>query len=318
MLPKTGLVPDSKSGQVIRARTRAGENRLGGYGFSSVAKATTPQDSRSDCIFSTSANCTGWRPSIHCSGNRRIVRVEHYDQRQLLPLSKRSTFWISTNSNPPTRFALGLVFELALFPDMFTVSFVAVKNTQISVSERRQRGRPPHLKHPLGVLRRIIGKTQQEFARLLGDYSHHTIEAIERGALQLSEGLAQQISEKTGINLGWLLRGDPKAPPLDTHERPYTKETFERIRFRGLVIDHPPPGDPRLLGIMASAGQKGTVDLCDYRLTEALDVLERRFGHVHNVKSVEDMVRVLFGKPESQNSAKAFKARRKHTKESGR
>lgn len=210
---------------------------------------------------------------------------------------------------------------------------MAVKSTQINVSERRQRGRPPRLKHPVGVLRRIIGKTQQEFARLLGDYSHHTIEAIERGALRLSEGLAQQISEKTGVNAGWLLRGDPKAPPLDTHARPYTKETFERIRFRGLVIDHPPPGDPwtlqairrwadthcqRLLGIMASAGQKGTVDLCDYRLTDALDVLERRFGHVHNVKSVEDVVRVLFGKPESQNSAKAFKARRKHTKESGR
>lgn len=209
---------------------------------------------------------------------------------------------------------------------------MAVKSTQINVSERRQRGRPPRLKHPVGVLRRIIGKTQQEFARLLGDYSHHTIEAIERGALRLSEGLAQQISEKTGINVGWLLRGDPKAPPLDTHERPYTKETFERARFHGPVIEHPAPGDfltlqelrrwadkhcHQLLGILASAVQKGTVDLCDYRLTEALDVLERRFGHVQNVKSVEDVLRVMFGKPESQNSAKAFKARRKHTKESG-
>ncbi len=228
--------------------------------------------------------------------------------------------------------ALGRVFELAVFPYMITVYRVGIKNTQVIVGERRQRGRPPRLKHPLGVLRRIIGKTQQEFARFLGNYSHHTIEAIERGVLQLSEGLAQQISEETGINAGWLLRGDPKAPPFDTHERPYTKETFERTQIRAGVLMHPCPIDcwtlqelrrwgdkhyERLMGIMASAVQQGTIDLCDYRLTEALDVLERRFGHVQNVKSVEDVLQVLSQKPGSQDGAKAGKTRRKPTKGPG-
>ena len=167
-----------------------------------------------------------------------------------------------------------------------------VKNYQPgNANQKRGRGRPPQLRHPLGVLRNIIGKTQQEFALLLGGYSHHTIEAIERRALELSEQLAQEISKKTNINVGWLLRGDPQAPPVDTQNRRYTKETFELAQ----VLDHPPPGGGaltlqellrwaahkhcrRVLGIMASAVEKGTVGLCDYRLTEALDNLEKRFG----------------------------------------
>ena len=134
--------------------------------------------------------------------------------------------------------------------------------------QKPKRGRPPHLRHPLGVLRNIIGKTQQEFALFLGDYSHHTIEAIERGALELSERLAQEISKKTNINVGWLLRGDPQAPPVDTRSRRYTRKTFELAQ----VLDHPPPGDGmtlqellhwaadkhcrRVLGILASARLK--------------------------------------------------------------
>ena len=114
-----------------------------------------------------------------------------------------------------------------------------VKYAELSKGDQKpKRGRPPHLTHPLGVLRNIIGKTQQEFALSLGNYSHHTIEAIERGALELSERLAQQISQKADISVGWLLRGDPKAPPLDTHNRPYTRETFELAQ----VLEHPPPG----------------------------------------------------------------------------
>src|SRR5258708_18345531 len=141
-----------------------------------------------------------------------------------------------------------------------------VKNSDPSKTyQKRKRGRPSHLRHPLGVLRSIIGKTQQEFALLLGDYSHHTIEAIERGALELSEQLAQEISKKTNISVGWLLRGDPQAPPVDTQNRRYTTETFELTR----VLEHPPPGGGltlqellrwaadkhcrRVLGIMASA-----------------------------------------------------------------
>ena len=200
-----------------------------------------------------------------------------------------------------------------------------VKNARPSnANQKRGRGRPPQLRHPLGVLRNIIGKTQQEFALLLGDYSHHTIEAIERGALELSEQLAQEISKKTNINVGWLLRGDPLAPPVDTQNRRYTPETFELAQ----VLEHPPPGGgltlqkllywaadkhcQRVLGIMASAVEKGVAGLCDYRLTEALDKLEKRFGCDLSATSQRGVTQMLL---RSQIGTKAGKADPKANKE---
>ncbi len=216
------------------------------------------------------------------------------------------------------------VFYLQLFPYHFTVYAMQVRNSGPSKTyQKRKRGRPPHLRHPLGVLRNIIGKTQQEFALLLGDYSHHTIEAIERGALELSEQLAQEISNKTNINVGWLLRGDPRALPVDTRNRPYTRKTFELARVR----EHPAPGGGltlqellhwaadkhcrRVLGIIASAVEKGTADLCDYRLTEALDNLEKRFGCDLHPTSQRGLIAMLM---RSQIGPKPCKANSKAKK----
>ena len=206
-----------------------------------------------------------------------------------------------------------------------------IKNSDPSKTyQKPKRGRPPHLRHPVGVLRNIIGKTQQEFALLLGDYSHHTIEAIERGALALSERLAQEISKATNINVGWLLRGDPQAPPVDTRSRRYTRKTFELAQ----VLDHPPPGDGltlqelmhwaadkhcrRVLGILASAVQKGTAGLCDYRLTEALDSLEKRFGCDPDPTSQRGLTKMLLRSPAAfQIGQKPGKANSKAKKKQG-
>ena len=207
-----------------------------------------------------------------------------------------------------------------------------VKHAERSKGDPKpKRGRPPGLTHPVGVLRQIIGQTQQEFARSLGNYSHHTIEAIERGALGLSEQLAQQISQKTDISVGWLLRGDPQAPPLDTHNRPYTRETFELAQ----VLEHPPPGGGvtlqellgwasakhcrRVLGIVASAAQKGAGNLCDYRLTEALDNLEKRFGYDPHSASAHGLTeRLLQDGSVSPAELKPAKAKSKRKKKAPR
>jgi len=203
-----------------------------------------------------------------------------------------------------------------------------VKKAQVGeANPKRGRGRPPQLRHPLGVLRNIIGQTQQEFALLLGDYSQHTIEAIERGALELSEQLAQQISERTKIDVSWLLRGDPKAQPVDIQNRRYTRETFELAQ----VIDHPPPGGGltlqellrwaedkhcrRVLGIIASAIKKGAAGICEYRLTEALDKLEKRFGCDRHAASESGLIQMLLRSQPATKPARQI-PRSKRRKES--
>ena len=53
-------------------------------------------------------------------------------------------------------------------------------------------------------LRRTLGKTQGDFADLLG-VSRNTITSVETGRLKLSDKLARRISEETGASSTWLL-----------------------------------------------------------------------------------------------------------------
>jgi len=138
--------------------------------------------------------------------------------------------------------------------------------------------------HPLAVLRRLIGKTQPQMATML-DCSAATIQSIEVRRLKLSEKLAQKISRRTDIHPGWLLKGDPLAPPVDTTGAPYAQETFERNQ----VIIHPPPVlrvDDwlseicfQILGILASAHSRKELALCEFKVNEALQGLQNRFGY---------------------------------------
>ncbi|TSA30392.1 MAG: XRE family transcriptional regulator [Verrucomicrobiaceae bacterium] len=67
------------------------------------------------------------------------------------------------------------------------------------------------LKHPIAVLRRLLGFNQQEFAQLV-QRSRSTIKAVELGHLALSQKLADHIAAMTGVDAGWLTEGDPHAP----------------------------------------------------------------------------------------------------------
>src|SRR5687768_12675056 len=97
--------------------------------------------------------------------------------------------------------------------------------------------RPSQLKHPVAVLRKIIGMGQKEFAAMM-DCSVATIQSIELGPerLKLSEELAERIEVETGVWMGWLLFGDPKNPPVALVDadkvlfKLYTKNTFENHR----------------------------------------------------------------------------------------
>lgn len=92
------------------------------------------------------------------------------------------------------------------------------------------------LRHPLAVLRQLIGLRQDELGQLC-DCSARTIQAVELLKLPLSESLALRIAQATGVSVGWLLDGKPEEPPIrdsqaiaDSREHGYTYEVFEAHR----------------------------------------------------------------------------------------
>ena len=111
--------------------------------------------------------------------------------------------------------------------------------------------RPSPLRHPVAVLRQIIGLGQAELAALCGN-SDRTIQAVELRKLALSERLARKIAHATGVSVGWLLNGDPTAPPIADSPAgifspgaAYTHEVYEAHRAFQEVEDRAAAGGGR-------------------------------------------------------------------------
>ena len=62
--------------------------------------------------------------------------------------------------------------------------------------------RPSPQRHPLAVLRTLIGFTQKELAQIL-ECSTPTVQAVELGKLKLSLDLAQRVYFQTGVSTEW-------------------------------------------------------------------------------------------------------------------
>ncbi|MEX0324051.1 MAG: helix-turn-helix domain-containing protein [Puniceicoccaceae bacterium] len=111
-------------------------------------------------------------------------------------------------------------------------------------------------RHPLAVLRRIIGLSQQEFAQYIG-MGESTIAKIESLKLELSIENAMMIARNTGCSSTWLMTGDPKAPPMtsvklpsesegkpekdDSEQSPFTLNVFQHVQTCiriGAPVDH--------------------------------------------------------------------------------
>ena len=100
--------------------------------------------------------------------------------------------------------------------------------------------KPSPLRHPLAILRTMIGLNQTEMAELCG-CSSQSIQSVELLRMRLTVKMATKISKATAISLEWLLDGAPEAPArkdpyvpaaggfLGT-EQTYSKETFENYR----------------------------------------------------------------------------------------
>jgi len=161
--------------------------------------------------------------------------------------------------------------------------------------------RPSPLRHPVAVLRLLLGLSQQGFANLTRR-SRPTVKAVELCKLSLSEKFAEDISAATGIDPRWLLAGDPSTPPrrLDG-PGDYSREYFEEwLAVQHLEKNVPPSAltDPdaiaseegkrhgeALAAILRSAISAGTTKyaVAAYRIEKFLRQMERDFGTAESV-----------------------------------
>lgn len=149
--------------------------------------------------------------------------------------------------------------------------------------------RPSPLRHPLAVLRQIIGISQGELAVLVGK-SRATIQAVELRKLNLSEELGLKIALETGVSARWLLDGDPAvAPWVDSLLGPqkFSKETFERRRANRADAESeeilhrlvfPEITAARFIAIYEAALEHPDRNLATYRTEKFLQALEKEFG----------------------------------------
>ena len=79
--------------------------------------------------------------------------------------------------------------------------------------------------HPLALLRKCTGKTQGQFATLVG-VSEVTIRKIESGALPLSAGLADRISAATGVDPASISDPSCKTPRMIESDVAYSEDSY--------------------------------------------------------------------------------------------
>jgi transcriptional regulator with XRE-family HTH domain len=153
--------------------------------------------------------------------------------------------------------------------------------------------RPSPLRHPLAVLRQIIGMSQKELADLVGK-STSAVQAIELRKLDLSEELARKIALETGVSMKWLLDGDPLVAPIagDNNnpflldENKFSKAVFERRRAdreKGRsgwaeLVSIPGISAAKLTAIEEAAQAHPDRTIVDYRIWKFLEGLEKEFG----------------------------------------
>jgi transcriptional regulator with XRE-family HTH domain len=141
-------------------------------------------------------------------------------------------------------------------------------------------------RHPLAVLRILLKLCQKE----LGDLalcSKATVQAVELGKLRLSEDLAGRIASATGVNVEWLLNGDPSIPPQAYDGGEYTLEKFEFYRANtsspgrlstALQVYSVYWWMCRLDGIMTAAKIGSRANIISYRVNTFIKELAAEFG----------------------------------------
>lgn len=158
--------------------------------------------------------------------------------------------------------------------------------------------RKSSLRHPVAVLRQILGLSQPEFAPIVG-IAESTLAKIESRRLRLSEENALRISTETGAGFRWLLNDDVTAPILDENRKPYTEQEFARVREARAQGRHPNEreydvsrielhSDLRgLLQVLHSADKRGNLPLAGWRIHRFVNDLKNEFRQSEARESLE-------------------------------
>jgi len=122
------------------------------------------------------------------------------------------------------------------------------------------------------VVRSELQLSLSEFARLIGK-SPSTIQALEAGSLKLSEKTGLAISKKTGVQLNWLLDGDPKSSPLTSEGTPWSRRHFEKR-----------------LGQISQMDKIAMRTLIMFHAAELKAIIEKQRNHPDNISIIESRV----------------------------
>jgi transcriptional regulator with XRE-family HTH domain len=151
------------------------------------------------------------------------------------------------------------------------------------------------LRHPIAVLRTIIKISQPDFSRLAG-IAESTLAKIESLRLPLSKENAIKISAQTGVSMGWLMEGDPLAPPrADEFRFPaegkepveFTRNLFEQCRAQIEFGDSPKIAVRaqlpliELTAMAASARTLAQQRMFSYKVKKAFEGLAKEFPIRH-------------------------------------
>jgi hypothetical protein len=151
----------------------------------------------------------------------------------------------------------------------------------------------------MAVLRKITGSPREVFVAYAGR-GDIWLRKIEAGIIPLMPEVALQISLETGIDVDWLMAGNPAAPPISRTGQPYTKGFYQW--WRGRMNDRDAPAFPtrltisavdnyvpRIVGIGQAAGRKGMAAVFHWKVARFLDAMGEEFGTDDDARAAAEL-----------------------------
>jgi len=151
------------------------------------------------------------------------------------------------------------------------------------------------LKTTAAVFRKIIGEKDSVWAEDILGKSVHTIRHLEAGTLKLSAGMAAKMCDESGISTGWLIDGNPAAPPISWDGKKYTKKIYDEVQARKkylatvedfAVKERALESFRAICAILVNADRKRNYHLAVHRTVKAIQELRAEFGEAEDLYSI--------------------------------